>query len=128
MFSLNLAFFLPLSLLLLRLIVAVIFFSSGRSHAENPIERGKSIGMSPSVTRTLGVVEMVAAVSIALGIFPQLGALLIMATMAGAIQKKIFVWSTGFYADKGFGWHYDLLLLLAALVIFATNGGAFILT
>ncbi len=39
---------------------------------------------------------------------------------------KVFKWETGFYAE-GFGWHYDLLILLAALVIFTTAGGAFVI-
>ncbi len=124
----ELTFLVPFSLLLLRLIVAVIFFSSGQGHVLNPIERGKSIGLSPAMTRILGIVEIIAAISIALGIVPQIGAILIIFTMLGAIQKKIFVWKTGFYADEGFGWHYDLLLLIAALVILVTNGGAYIIT
>lgn len=121
------AFLTGLAILLLRISIAVIFFSSGRSHAQNPIERGKSIGMSPAVTRILGVAEIIAALSLALGIFTQFGAIIIIATMIGAIYKKAIVWKTGFYADKGFGWHYDLLILVGALVIFATAGGKWVL-
>ena len=113
----------PFALLCLRIIVAIVFFSSGRSHAQHPEERGKSIGMSPQATKILGFAEIVGAISIVFGIFTQIGALILMCVMAGAIQKKIFVWNTKFYEDKGYGWHYDLLLLLALLVIFATNGG-----
>ena len=117
----------PASLLLLRLIVAAVFFSSGRKHAQNPVDRGDSIGMSPEFTRILGVAEMAAAISIAFGVFPQIGALIIMVTMIGAIQKKIAVWNMGFYADEGLGWHYDVIFLIAALVIFATNGGTYVI-
>lgn len=125
---LDLSSLIPISLLLLRIIVAIVFFSSGKSHAMNPVERGESVGLSPSMTRFLGIAEIIAAVSIALGIFPQIGALIVIIAMLGAIQKKVFVWKTGFYAEKGFGWHYDLIFLIAALVIIATNGGAYILT
>lgn len=118
----------PLSLLLLRIIVAVVFFSSGKSHAAQPEKRGESIGMSPAMTRTLGIMEIIAAISIVLGLFPQIGAAVIIAVMLGAIQKKIFVWHIGFYAEEGYGWHYDLLFLIAALIIFATNGGSYVLT
>jgi putative oxidoreductase len=124
----NLSFFIPAALLLLRIIVAIVFFSSGKSHAMDPVERGKSVGLSPSVTRVLGIAEIIASISVALGIFPQIGAAIIVVTMLGAIQKKLFVWHTGFYADKGYGWHYDLIFVIAALVIIATNGGAYILT
>lgn len=102
----------------------MVFFSSGKSHAQKPKERGESIGMSPTATTILGIAEMVGAVSIALGIFTQIGALLIMGAMLGAMYKKIFVWKTGFYEDKGYGWHYDLLLFLGAFVVFATHGGS----
>lgn len=125
---LDLSFLTPTSLLLLRIIVAIVFFSSGKSHAMNPVERGKSIGLPPSVTSVLGIAEIIAAISIVLGIFPQIGAAIILLTMLGAIQKKLFVWHTGFYADKGYGWHYDLIFVIAALIIIATNGGAYILT
>ena len=126
--TLNLSFLLLISLSLLRIMLAIVFFSSGKSHAMHPVERGKSIGFSPSVTRVLGIAEIVAAFSIALGIFPQIGAAIVLLTMLGAIQKKLFVWHTGFYADKGYGWHYDLIFVIAALIIIATNGGAYILT
>ncbi|MBC7556222.1 MAG: DoxX family membrane protein [Chryseobacterium sp.] len=118
----------PISLLLLRIIVAIVFFSSGKSHTMNPVERGKSVGLSPSITRFLGIAEIIAAFSIALGVFPQIGALIIFITMLGALQKKIFVWKTGFYEDKGYGWHYDLIFLIATLVIISTNGGLYIIT
>lgn len=116
-------FLVPYALLFLRIIIAVIFFSSGKSHAQQPVERGKSIGLSPEMTKILGIVEIIAAISIALGIFTQIGALILMIVMVAAIQKKVFVWNTKFYENKGYGWHYDLLLLLGLLVIFATDGG-----
>lgn len=125
---LDLTSLIPVSLLLLRIIVAIVFFSSGKSHLMNPVERGKSVGLSPALTRFLGIAEIIAAISIALGIFPQIGALIVFITMLGAIQKKIFVWKTGFYEDKGYGWHYDLIFLIAALLIISTNGGTYIIT
>ena len=119
------AFLTPYALLGLRLITAIVFFSSGKSHAQKPEERGEQIGMSPGATRILGMLEVVAAFSVALGIFPQAGAAVIMVVMLGAIHRKIFIWKTGFYADKGYGWHYDLAWFLSAFVIFATDGGSF---
>lgn len=115
------------ALLALRLITAIVFFSSGRSHVEKPEERGKQIGMSPGITRFLGIMEIIAAISIAFGMLTQVGALIIMVVMLGAMQRKIFEWKTGFYADKGYGWHYDLTYFIAAAVIFSTGGGRFVL-
>lgn len=115
------------ALLLLRLIIAIILFSSGKSHVQDPVDRGKSIGLSTIATSVLGFAEIIGALSIALGIFPQIGALIIMLAMLGAIYKKIFIWKTGFYAEEGFGWHYDLLIFLGALVIFTTAGGSLVI-
>lgn len=114
-------------LLCLRLMVAVVFFWSGLQHARDPIGRAASIGLSPGVTRMLGLVEMAAALGVALGVFAQLAALGLMAVMLGAIQKKVFVWHTGFWGDKTYGWHYDLLFLVANLVILTTGGGRLVL-
>lgn len=120
----------PLSdfaLLALRIIVAIVFYSSGKSHATRPVERAESIGMSPGTTRFLGIVELAGALSVALGIFIQIGAALLIGVMLGAIYKKIFVWNTGFYSEEGYGWHYDLLLLCANLVFLTAGGGSLIL-
>lgn len=124
---LDAAFLSSYALLLLRIIIAIVFFSSGKSHVQDPKGRGESIGMSPAVTAILGASEMAAAVSLALGIFIQASAAILILVMLGAIYKKIFVWKTGFYADEGFGWHYDLLLLAGCFVILCTNGGEYVL-
>ncbi len=119
--------FSDVALLLLRLIVALVFFESGRRHASDPVGRAASIGLSPGATRILGWAEMAAALAVALGIITQIGALVLMLVMLGAIQKKVFVWHTGFWGENTYGWHYDLLLLLANLVILTTGGGRLVL-
>jgi putative oxidoreductase len=45
----------------------------------------------------------------------------------GPIERKSFVWHTGFWGEKGFGWHYDLMLLVLSLVIVFTGGGRWVL-
>jgi putative oxidoreductase len=47
--------------------------------------------------------------------------------MLGAIQKKIFVWHTGFWGEKASGLHYDLLLVLMNLVVACTNEGKYVI-
>jgi putative oxidoreductase len=116
-----------LALLLVRLLIGAVFFTSGWHHVKDPITRGKSIGMSPGATRLLGLAEMAGALSVALGILQQLAALGLVLVMLGAIQKKIFVWHTGFWGKHGTdGWHYDLLLASMCLVV-ATAGGGYVL-
>ena len=47
--------------------------------------------------------------------------------MMGAIQKKIFVWRTGFWGEKNSGWHYDLMFVVMNLVIVFTDGRHWVL-
>ena len=119
--------FSDVALLCLRLVVAVVFFESGRRHAAAPGGRAASIGLSPGVTRILGWAEMAASLGVALGVLTQVAALGLIAVMLGAIQKKVFVWHTGFWGEQTYGWHYDLVFLIANLVILTTNGGRLVL-
>jgi putative oxidoreductase len=115
--------FADLGLLLLRLMVALVFITSGWSHITKSAERSKSIGMSKSLTIFLGGAEVAGALGVAFGVLTQLAALGLILIMLGAIQKKIFVWHTGFWGEKTYGWHYDLMLVVMTLVIVFTNGG-----
>jgi putative oxidoreductase len=119
--------FSDVALLCLRLVVAVVFLESGRHHASDPVGRAASIGLSPGFTRVLGWGELAAALGVALGILTQAAALGLVLISLGAIQKKLFVWHTGFWGEQTYGWHYDLLFLFANLVILTTGGGRFVL-
>ena len=122
----DLSFLYDFALLALRIIVAIVFFSSGKSHLMKSEERAEGLGLSPGLTRFVGIAEVIGAISVAAGIYIQIGAALLISTMLGALYKKIFVWNTGFYADEGFGWHYDVIFLCANLLFLAT-GGRFVL-
>src|SRR5579864_7605049 len=116
------------TLLLLRLMVGAIFASSGWSHLTHPAERGQSIGMSKGFTLFLGAAELAGALGVIFGVLTQLAAAGLILVMLGAMQKKMFVWKTGFWGKHGSdGWHYDLMLVVMNLAILATNGGRFIL-
>ena len=119
--------FADLALLLMRLLVGVVFIASGWSHTKDPVTRAKSIGLSPGFTRFLGLAELAGGLGVALGVLPQLAALGLILVMAGAIQKKILVWHTGFWGKHSDGWHYDLLLASMCLVIATTGGGKYTL-
>lgn len=119
--------FADLSLLLLRLMVAGVFVTSGWSHVKDPKGRARSIGMSPGFTMMLGVAELAAGLGVGFGVLIQIAAVGLILLMLGAIQKKIFVWHTGFWGEKNSGWHYDLMLALMNLVIACTGGGSYIL-
>lgn len=116
-----------LGLLLLRLMIGVVFFSSGWSHAAESAERSKSIGMSKGFTVVLGLTELAGSLGIMFGVLQQLAAIGLVLIMLGAIYKKIVVWHTGFWGDKTYGWHYDLMLIIMCVVVLFTDGGRYVL-
>jgi putative oxidoreductase len=119
--------FTDLGILLLRLMVGLVFVTSGYSHLKDPEARSKSIGMSKGFTVFLGLAEVAGGLGVAAGVLPQIAAFGLIFIMLGAIQKKMFVWHTGFWGEKSSGWHYDLILVLINLLIAFTDGGSYVL-
>lgn len=123
-----LAKFTDIALLMMRLMVGLIFFTSGWRHASNPAERSAEIEMSKGFTLFLGVVECAGALGVAFGVLTQFAALGLILVMLGAVQKKIFKWHSGFWGKHGTdGWSYDTMIILMNLVIATTGGGRFVL-
>jgi putative oxidoreductase len=123
----QLARFTDLGLLLLRFMVGLVFITSGYNHLKDPETRSKSIGMSKGFTIFLGIAEVAGALGVAFGVLTQLAAFGLILLMLGAIQKKIFSWHTGFWGEKTYGWHYDLMFVVMSLVIIFTDGGHYVL-
>ena len=119
--------FTDVGLLLLRLMVGVVFVTSGYSHLKDPEGRSKSIGMSKGFTVFLGMAEVAGGLGVAAGVLSQIAAFGLILIMLGAIQKKMFVWHTGFWGEKSSGWHYDLIFVLMNLLIAFTDGGSYVL-
>ena len=115
------------ALLVLRLMTGSIYADSGLKDLRDPNARGKSIGMSKNFPMFLAAAELAGGVGIILGVLAQLAAIGLILIMFGAIQKKIFVWKTGFWGEDGLGWSYDLTFVSILLVIVATDGGRFVL-
>jgi putative oxidoreductase len=115
------------AVLLMRLLVGAVFVTSGLSHIKDPVARGQSIGLPPGITRLLGIAEVAGGLGVGFGVLTQIAALGLILIMLGAIQKKIFVWHTGFWGQHGTdGWHYELLFVVMCLVIATTAGGRFV--
>jgi len=123
----QLAQFTDLGVLLLRLMVGLVFVTSGWSHVTKLEERSKSIGMSKAFTLFLGIAEIAGGLGVASGVLTQLAAIGLILVMLGAIYKKIFTWHTGFWGEKTYGWHYDLIFVLMNLLILFTDGGRWVL-
>jgi putative oxidoreductase len=80
--------------------------------------------MSKGFTIFLGAAEVAGGFGVALGLLTQLAASGLILIMLVAIQKKIFVWRTGFWGKSGTnGWSYDTMLVVMNLVIVTTGGG-----
>lgn len=113
-----------ISLLLLRLIVAAIFIDSGRRDLKDPAGRSASMGVSNVFTIFLGLAEIAGGLGLIFGVLIQYAAFGLVLVMVGAILKKALVWKTGFWGDKGIGWHYELMLIIMNAVIITTAGGS----
>ena len=107
--------------------VGLVFSTSGYRHLKDPQGRAKSIEMSTGFTIFLGISELAGALGVAFGVLTHLAAFGLIVLMLGAIHKKIFSWHTGFWGEKTYGWHYDLMFILMSLVIAFTDGGQYVL-
>jgi putative oxidoreductase len=114
-------------LLFMRVMVGVIYAGSGIDDLKDPDARSKSIGQSKPFTIFLAAAEVAGGVAVILGVLQQLAAIGLILIMLGAIQKKLFVWKTGFWGKDGLGWYYDTTLVSMLLVILFTDGGRFVL-
>jgi putative oxidoreductase len=120
----QLAQFADMALLFLRIMVGLVFITSGYKHLKDPEVRGRDIGMSKGFTILLGAAELVGGLAVLSGVFAQIAAIGLIVVMLGAIQKKIFAWHTGFWGQSGTnGWSYDTMLVVMSLVIVTTGGG-----
>jgi len=120
----QLAHFTDVTLLFLRIMVGIVFISSGWNHLKEPGARSKDIGISKGFTIFLGAAEVAGGLGVVLGLLTQLAASGLILIMLVAIQKKIFVWRTGFWGKSGTnGWSYDTMLVVMNLVIVTTGGG-----
>jgi len=101
--------------------------TSGWNDLKDPENRGKSLGFGEGFTIFLGTAEVAGSLGIMFGGLIQLAALGLIVIGLGAIESETLVWHTGFWGEKGFGWHYDLRLLVMNLVIVFTGGGRWVL-
>ena len=115
------------SLLFLRVMVGVVFADSGYNDLKDPDGRSKGLGVSRDFAIFLGVAEVLGGIAITIGFLQRLAALGLILIMLGAVQKKIFVWKTGFWGKTEPGWYYDLVFVSALFVIFATDGGGLVM-
>jgi putative oxidoreductase len=117
------ASYLDYALAFMRIMVGLVFAASGLADLRHPVERSKDIEMPKGFTFFLGVAEVLGGVAVISGILAQAASIGLILIMLGAIQKKIFVWKTGFWGSDGLGWNYDLILTSMLFVILFSGGG-----
>jgi putative oxidoreductase len=108
--------------------VGIVFLDSGWNDLRSPEERSQSIGKSKNFTIFLGTAEALGGLGVVLGTWSRLAALGLMLVGLGEIYEKLFVWHIGFWAERTYGWHYDLMLLVMNLVVAFANGGSYVVT
>lgn len=113
-------------LLFLRIMAGAIYVDSGFNDLKKPDERSKGLGLPKNFTLLLAAAEVSGGLAIVFGVLQQLAAIGLILLMLGAIQKKIFVWKTGFWGSDGLGWYYDLTLTSILVTILFTDGGRFV--
>jgi len=73
----------------------------------------------------LGLVEFLSGLALVLGLYAEIGALLVGIIMLGALWHKMFKWNIPFFAMDKTGWEFDLILLGAAISILFLGAGSF---
>ncbi|MFY9737509.1 MAG: DoxX family protein [Candidatus Cybelea sp.] len=114
------------ALVFLRLMAGLVFIDSGYNDLKNPGARSTSLGLPKGLLVFLGVAELLGGIAVVVGFLTQLASIGLILIMLGALQKKIFVWKTGFWGKHGLGWNYELIIVSMLLVILCTNGGRFV--
>jgi putative oxidoreductase len=123
----QLAHFTDYALVFLRIMVGLVFVDSGYNDIRDPVGRGKSTGLPKGAMIFLALAELLGGIAVIIGFLSQLAALGLIIIMLGAIQKKVFVWKTGFWGKNGLGFNYELILISMLVVILCTNGGRFVI-
>ncbi len=121
----NLLSYADLGMWLMRLALGVIFLVHAMPKLKKPAHMAQGMGWPSWGITLLGLVELLGGLSVILGVYTQVGALLLGLVMLGALYFKISKWKTPFTAMDKMGWEFDLLLLATALAVLLTSGGSY---
>jgi len=113
-----------IGLLLLRIVIAIIFLYHSLPKLSKAKAMSAMMGMPAGMIFMLGMVEILASLGIAFGVFTQVSALLLAIVMVGAIGMKAMKWHVPFAAMDKTGWEFDLILLFASIAVLLGGGGS----
>jgi putative oxidoreductase len=111
-------------LLLLRIAIAIIFLYHGLPKLMKSKMMSQMMGMPAGMIVMLGMVESLASLGIALGVYIQLSALVLAIVMVGAMGMKMMKWGVPFGATDKTGWEFDFILFFASVAILLGGGGS----
>ena len=111
-------------LLILRIFLGMVFVYHAVPKLRMPAMMAKGIGWPISSVFFLGLVEFLSGLALILGLYTEIGALLVGMVMLGAIYHKMFKWKISFFAMDKTGWEFDFILLGAAVAILFLGAGA----
>lgn len=111
-------------ILVLRVFLGIIFLYHVFPKLKMPKIMAKGMGWNSVSVILLGLVEFISALSVILGFYAEIGALLLGVVMVGALYHKIFKWKVPFGAMDKTGWEFDMILLGAAIAILFLGAGA----
>lgn len=113
-------------LALVRLVLAVTFFSEARYKFSDIKGFAKNDGVPIPVAGFIATAEACAVLSMLTGVLAQWAGLGIMLLMLATICLHLFKWHSPYWANKR-GWEYDLLMFVLAAVIVVFGTGQFLL-
>ena len=111
-------------LLVLRVFLGIVFVYHGMPKLMMSGKMAKGMGWSSGSVVLLGLVELLSGLALVLGLYAEIGALLVGIIMLGALWHKMFKWKVPFFAMDKTGWEFDFILLGAAVAILFLGAGA----
>lgn len=111
-------------LLLVRVVLAVSFFTESRTKFRDIKGFSKNDGVPVPVAYFVATAEAAAALGMLTGVLAQWAGFGIILLMCGTIYMQIFKWHSKYWAIER-GWEYDLLTLILAAVIAVFGAGQF---
>lgn len=114
-----------LALLFVRLAVGATFVVHSMPKLKKPEGMAQGLKWPKWAVQLLGLVELLGALSVATGLWYQVGAAALAVVMLGAIYFKKFVWKAPFASPEKMGWEYDLVLLAASLLVLCSALGGY---
>ena len=114
-------------LLIVRLMLAFIFFVEARHKFKDIKKFAKNDGLPVPLAVFVAGAELAAAISMLTGVLAVWAGIGLIALMIGTICFHVFKWHSPYWANKG-GWEYDLLILILAAVIAVFGAGSIALS